>query len=128
MKVLLDTHAFLWWVNDDRRLSDRAREVIGDGATDLFLSAASGWEIAIKTRLGKLQLPSNLDQFIVEQLAMNSIESLPILLRHGLHVANLPQHHRDPFDRILIAQSQLDDLPIVTADHVFAQYDVQVIW
>jgi PIN domain nuclease of toxin-antitoxin system len=128
MKVLLDTHTFLWWIYNDTRLSGRVRDIIGDNSNILYLSAASGWEIAIKAQLGKLQLSSNLDQFIVEQLIMNGIDTLPITLRHGLHVATLPQHHRDPFDRMLVAQSQLEGLPIVTADAQIVRYNVQVIW
>ncbi|HJZ47151.1 MAG TPA: type II toxin-antitoxin system VapC family toxin [Roseiflexaceae bacterium] len=128
MKALLDTHTFLWWINNDQRLSERVREIIGDGENTLFLSAASGWEIAIKAQLGKLKLAANLEQFIAEQLALNAFESLPIQLPHGLRVATLPPHHRDPFDRMLVAQSQLEDLPIVTADAQIARYDVQVIW
>ena len=128
MKALLDTHTFLWWIHNDSRLSSRVREIIGDSSTILYLSAASGWEIAIKAQLGKLQFSSNLEQFISEQLKMNGIDTLPITLRHGLHVATLPQHHRDPFDRILVAQSQLEGLPIVTADVQIVRYDVQVIW
>jgi PIN domain nuclease of toxin-antitoxin system len=128
MKALLDTHTFLWWVQNDSRLSGHVREIIGDSSTILYLSAASGWEIAIKAQLGKLQLSSSLDQFITEQLTMNGIDTLPISLRHGLHVATLPPHHRDPFDRMLVAQSQLEGLPIITADAQIVRYDVQVIW
>jgi PIN domain nuclease of toxin-antitoxin system len=128
MRALLDTHTFLWWVNNDQRISERVREIIGDGSNPLFLSAASGWEIAIKAQLGKLQLPTNLDQFIAEQLALNAIEPLSIQMRHALHVATLPAHHRDPFDRILVAQSRLEDLSIISADPLIARYDVQVIW
>jgi PIN domain nuclease of toxin-antitoxin system len=128
MKALLDTHTFLWWIHNDPRLSDRVRELIGDSSNTLYLSAASGLEIAIKAQLGKLQLSSNLDQFIAEQLAMNGIDTLPISLRHGLHVATLPPHHRDPFDRILVAQSHLENLPIITADAQILRYDVQILW
>jgi PIN domain nuclease of toxin-antitoxin system len=128
MRALLDTHTFLWWINNDQRLSERVREIIGDGSNSLFLSAASGWEMAIKAQLGKLQLPVSLDQFIAEQLARNAIEALPIQMRHALHIATLPPHHRDPFDRMLVAQSRLEDVPIVTADAQIARYDVRVIW
>ena len=128
MKVLLDTHTFLWWITDSPRLSARAREVIRDSNNELFFSAASGWEIAIKAQLGRLQLPDNLEQFIVEQLSLNIILVLPIQLRHALHVYTLPQHHRDPFDRMLVAQSQVENLPILTTDPQIAQYDVETIW
>ena len=128
MKVLLDTHTFLWWIADSPRLSARAREVIRDSNNELFFSAASGWEIAIKAQLGRLQLPDNLEQFIVDQLSLNTILVLPIQLRHALHVYTLPQHHRDPFDRMLVAQSQVENLPVLTTDPQIAQYEVKTIW
>ncbi|HEX9441358.1 MAG TPA: type II toxin-antitoxin system VapC family toxin [Roseiflexaceae bacterium] len=128
MKALLDTHAFLWWITDDPRLSSRVRELTGDSTNTLFLSAASGWEIAIKAQLGKLQLPDNLERYIADQLSLNGFESLPIQLRHALHVYTLPDLHRDPFDRILVAQSQLEQLPILTVDPQIARYGVDVIW
>ena len=128
MKVLLDTHTFLWWIIDSPRLSARAREVIRDSDNELFFSAASGWEIAIKAQLGRLQVPDNLEQFIVEQLALNAILVLPIQLRHALHVYTLPQHHRDPFDRMLVAQSQVENLSLLTADPQITQYEVAIIW
>lgn len=128
MRVLLDTHVFLWWITDDPRLSKQAREIISDGKNLLFFSAASGWEIAIKAKLGKLSVPDNLEAFIIEQLAENAITPLPVRLSHALHVYNLPVHHRDPFDRILIAQAQVEDLPILTGDPAIAQYPVEVIW
>jgi PIN domain nuclease of toxin-antitoxin system len=128
MKVLLDTHTFLWWITDSPRLSARAREVIRDSDNELFFSAASGWEIAIKAQLGRLQLPDDLEHFIVDQLSLNTILVLPIQLRHALHVYTLPQHHRDPFDRMLIAQSQVENLPILTTDSQIVQYDVETIW
>jgi PIN domain nuclease of toxin-antitoxin system len=128
MNALLDTHAFLWWITDTPELSPRAREVISDGHNQLFLSAASGWEIAIKAKLGRLQLPHNLERFVSEHVSLNAISSLPIQLSHALHVYTLPDHHRDPFDRILVAQSQLEKLPIVTKDPQIARYSVEVIW
>lgn len=128
MRVLLDTHTFLWWITDDPRLSSRAREIIADGSNRLFLSAASGWEIAIKAALGRLELPTTPGQFIAEQLAANAVEGLPILMSHALHVYTLPRYHRDPFDRLLVAQSQLEHLPILTADPLISQYDVNTIW
>jgi len=128
MRVLLDTHAFLWWIVDDPRLSDRARELIGDGQNELLLSSASGWEIAIKARLGRLDLPEDMESFIVEQMAVNSVYGLPIRMSHALHVHRLPDHHRDPFDRLLIAQAQLEDLPILTADPQIARYGIRTVW
>jgi PIN domain nuclease of toxin-antitoxin system len=129
MRVLLDTHTFLWWIADDLQLSAQAREVIGDGANVLFFSAVSGWEIAIKAQLGKLRLPANnLEQFITEQLLHNSFTPLPVQLHHTLAVYHLPLRHRDPFDRLLVAQSQLENLPILTVDPLIAQYGVETIW
>ncbi len=128
MRALLDTHAFLWWITDDPRLSRKVREIISDGENDLFLSAASGWEIVIKAKLGKLQLPDNLESFIAEQMALNAIESLPVKMSHALHVYEFPHYHRDPFDRMLISQAQLENLPILTVDPQIARYTVKVIW
>jgi PIN domain nuclease of toxin-antitoxin system len=128
MKVLLDTHTFLWWITDHPKLPSRVREIIGDGNNELFVSAASGWEIAIKAKLGRLQLPDEPQRFILEQLSLNAIQSLPIQITHALHVFSLPDHHRDPFDRILISQAQLEGLPILTADPQIALYQVEIIW
>lgn len=128
MRALLDTQAFLWWITDDPRLSPRACRVIESGENQLLLSAASGWEMAIKAQLGRLQLPRDLERFIAEQLALNAIESLPIQMAHALHVYRLPEHHRDPFDRLLIAQAQLENLSIVTADAQITRYSVKTIW
>jgi PIN domain nuclease of toxin-antitoxin system len=97
MKVLLDTHTFLWWVTGDLKLSLKASEIIRDVNNELYLSAASGWEIAIKAQLNRIQLPGPPGIFISEQLKINGIQSLPILMSHVLHVYNLPDHHRDPF-------------------------------
>jgi PIN domain nuclease of toxin-antitoxin system len=128
MRALLDTHPFLWWIDNDRRLPTRVRTLIGAGSTVLFFSAASGWEIAIKARLGKLQLPGNLAPFLTDHLVLNHVTTLSIHLSHTLHVYMLPALHRDPFDRLLVAQSQLEQLPILTADPLIRQYSVQTIW
>jgi PIN domain nuclease of toxin-antitoxin system len=128
MRVLLDTHSFLWWVTDDPRLSPRAREAMSDGENHLFFSAASAWEIAIKARLGRLTIPDPVATFVPTQLAENAIEGLPINLTHALHVHSLPDHHGDPFDRMLVAQSQIENLPILTGDPLIAQYAVETIW
>ena len=128
MRALLDTHVFLWWITDDQRLSSQVREIIADGTNEILFSAASGWEIAIKTRLGRLQLPDNPEIFISEQLELNAIEVLPVQIGHALHVYQLPSHHRDPFDHLLIAQAQLEKLPILTADPQISRYPVEVIW
>jgi PIN domain nuclease of toxin-antitoxin system len=128
MNALLDTHTFLWWITDNAELSPRAREVVSDGENTLFLSAASGWEIAIKAKLGRLQLPDNPERFVLKHMSQNAITGLPIQLSHALHVYTLPDHHRDPFDRVLIAQSQLEKLPIVTKDPQISHYSVKIIW
>jgi len=105
---LLDTHALLWWLADDIRLADAARAAIADSANDAFVSAASAWEIAIKARLGKVSMPDDLG----EQLAANSFTPLPVQLTHALAVRHLPDHHRDPFDRLLVAQAQVEGLTL----------------
>jgi len=128
MKALLDTHVFLWWVSGDPRLSQRAIDVIADGSNSLFLSAASGWEMAIKLALGRLILPGSLKSFVSGQLAANSIQVLSVQMAHALHVSNLPPYHRDPFDRLLVAQAQLERMPILTGDPWIAKYPVEVIW
>jgi PIN domain nuclease of toxin-antitoxin system len=128
MRILLDTHAFLWWIADDQRLSQRSIDLISDGNNELLFSAASGWEIAIKAGLGRLDVPDPLDRFVSEQLFRNHIGVLPVQLSHALHVQTLPQLHRDPFDRILIAQAQVESLPILSSDKWFAGYDVEVLW
>lgn len=128
MRALLDTHAFLWWVTDDPRLSEAAREFISDGQNELLFSAASGWEIAIKAHLGKVHLPENPERFLTDQLHRNDIEALSVRLGHALGVYGLPSHHRDPFDRLLVAQCAVERVPLLSADAVFERYPVEVIW
>lgn len=101
---------------------------MADPANEIFFSAASGWEIAIKTQMGKLRFPSNLEQFLLNQVEMNSFTVLPMHLSHALQVCTLPMLHRDPFDRILIAQSQIEQLPILTSDALIFPYEVQTLW
>jgi PIN domain nuclease of toxin-antitoxin system len=127
MKVLLDTHAFLWFVNDDPQLSLAAKTLM-ESEVDLLLSVASLWEISIKVGIGKLDLPKLFDVFIPEQLEINEIELLPIELRHLAPLTSLPLHHRDPFDRLLISQSLVEELTILSADKVFDQYAVNRSW
>ena len=124
MRVLLDTHAFLWWIADDSRLSDAAREVIADGHNAVFFSAASGWEIAIKAGPGRLEAPENLETFMAEQLSKNAFRALPIHLGHASRVQSLPDHHHDPFDRLLVAQCILEDFPSLSADPRVARYPI----
>lgn len=128
MRALLDTHAFLWWTTDDARLSDQAREIFADARNELFFSAASGWEIAIKAALGKVEVPEDLEKFMAEQLSRNAVQVLPIHLSHALRVYTLPNHHRDPFDRLLVAQSLIEKVPILSADPYISRYPVETIW
>lgn len=113
---------------DAPQLSDRAREIISDGRNEIFFSAASGWEIAIKYARGRLELPESPDVYVAQRLTLHRFTTLPIQLSQALQVYRLPDHHRDPFDRLLVVQSQLEDLPLLTVDEQLAQYDVTVIW
>lgn len=128
MKALLDTHAFLWWVTNNPQLLSTVQSILMERSNEIFFSAASGWEIAIKAQLRKLELPSEPEIYIAEQLKINSFQILPIELRHTLQTYYLPNHHKDPFDRILVAQSQVENLPLLTLDAKIAQYEVRVIW
>ena len=127
MKLLLDTQVWLWMLASPERLSVEPRELLVDGDNELLLSAASAWEIAIKYSLGKLPLPEPPDTYIARLMVRYGVTALPVYHRDALHVAALPQHHRDPFDRLLIAQAQLQRVPIVTADRAFSLYDVELI-
>jgi len=127
MRVLLDTHAFLWGIADDPRLSLRARRAIAD-ATERFLSIASCWEIAIKVSRRRLTLPKAIEQFVPEQLGMNGLQLLQIDLDDVARVATLPFHHRDPFDRLLVAQALGEELTLVSADPIFRKYGVKRVW
>jgi PIN domain nuclease of toxin-antitoxin system len=127
MKAILDTHAFLWALAGDARMSSRARDIFA-GSTDLSLSIASVWEILIKVQSGKLNFPRPAGPYLLSRLAENRIKKLSISIDHLLAFERLPLHHRDPFDRILIAQSIEENWPIITADPMFRQYPIQVIW
>jgi PIN domain nuclease of toxin-antitoxin system len=128
MRLLLDTHTFLWWVNGGPSVSRRARSAIGDAANECFLSLASSWEIAIKVSLGKLKLPTAPERFIPEQLRANAFRELPIEIGHVGRVARMPFHHRDPFDRLLAAQALEERLAIVSADTIFQRYGIKRVW
>jgi PIN domain nuclease of toxin-antitoxin system len=127
MKAILDTNAFLWAITGDRRLSRRAQQVFV-APNDLWLSVASVWEILVKAQIGKLPLPKPTGPYIVKKLSENKIEVLPISLDHVIRIESLPAHHRDPFDRIVIAQAIEEELPVITADLQFERYAVQLIW
>jgi PIN domain nuclease of toxin-antitoxin system len=118
----------LWWVLDDPRLSASSRRFVEEAGNEIILSAASGYEIALKTAIGRLRLPEAPGEYIASRLATEGFSRLAISLDHALRAGVLPLIHRDPFDRILIAQSQLEDLPIITTDPAIGRYDVETIW
>ena len=128
MKVLIDTHTFLWWNTDDPLLSQHAKEIIADGQNEVFLSAVSVWEIVIKTVKGRLILPESPAQYIYSRMSLYRFRSLPIQIKHAVHVYELPIYHNDPFDRMLIAQSQLESFPLVTKNGDIRRYDLETIW
>ncbi len=127
-RVLLDTECWLWWHFHPDRLNDSAIAVLEERRSPALLSAASSWEMAIKVALGRLELPAAPERFVPEQLAEDGIDALAIQHAHALRVASLPAHHGDPFDRLLIAQGQLERCTIMTADQQFFQYDVELLW
>ena len=127
MNLLLDTHAFLWFVAGDERLSARARQAMEDEDAELFLSAASIWEMAIKSSLGRLTLPAPLSEYVAEKLE-HGFRVLPIDWTHAAAVEKMPLHHRDPFDRLLVAQAVAEGMPLVSADPEFRPYKVKMIW
>jgi PIN domain nuclease of toxin-antitoxin system len=128
VKVLLDTHAFLWAITDNPQLSDKARRMFTSSDNELLLSAASVWEILVKVQIGRLPLPKPAGDYLERQLAKNAITVLPIQLRHVLRLERLPLHHRDPFDRLLIAQSLEEELPVLTADPLMKNYSAMLLW
>jgi PIN domain nuclease of toxin-antitoxin system len=128
VRLLLDTHAFLWWVADDDALPARARAAIADPENECLVSAASVWEIAIKVSIGKLRISGEVRRFVPDQLAANGFAALPVTLTHAARVADLPFHHRDPFDRLLAAQALDERISIVSGDPVFRKYRVARVW
>ena len=128
MRLLLDTHVFLWWFLTPDRLSDRARLLLQDPDNELLVSAASSLEIAIKSGLKKLELPEPPARYVTSRLEAKGLSPLAVEHAHALRLAELPLHHRDPFDRLLIAQAQLEDATLVTGDPAFLLYDVDVFW
>jgi len=128
MNLLLDTHTFLWFVAGDSKLSQPARSVIEDVNNNRYVSMASLWEIAIKVSIGKLLLSEPVETLIPEQLAKNRIELLDISVEHTALIASMPFHHRDPFDRLLIAQSKVEQMTLVSVDAVFDAYGVTRLW
>ena len=121
-RCLLDTHVLLWWLSDDLQLGERARQMIRDPRNQIFVSAASTWEISIKSALGKLDVPADIDSVVEDE----GFSKLPISLYHGQLAGQLPSIHRDPFDRMLIAQAQSEGLILMTADETIPQYKLRV--
>lgn len=127
VRALLDTQVFLWMAAAPEALSADARRVLEASDSELFLSAASVWEISIKSGLGKLKLPEAIDAYVPDRARRLALSHLPISVTHALAVAELPDHHRDPFDRMLVAQARIELLTLVTADAALARYDVDVL-
>lgn len=128
MILLLDTHTFIWYVTDNSRLSNQVLELMNDENNEILLSIASLWEIAIKQNLGKLRFNQPFEIFITQQLSLNDFRLLDIKISHVTVVATLPLHHRDPFDRLLIAQSVVENIPVLSADKIFDAYPIRRIW
>lgn len=128
MKLLLDTHTFIWWDSDPNRLSRQALALLEDQKSILLLSVTSIWEIQIKTQLGKLKLNLPLAEIVESQQRTNKIEILPITQAHAFALDNLPILHKDPFDRMLVAQANVEDAVLVTGDPIIAQYPVKHVW
>ena len=130
MKALLDTHAFLWWIDRHERLSAKALAAIGAAQNDIFVSVVNVWEIVIKAKLGRFQMPGDLASFLREQIAANDFGVLPVQLTHALAVYDLPDlpGHKDPFDRLLVAQALAEDMALVSADEALDGYGVERIW
>jgi PIN domain nuclease of toxin-antitoxin system len=128
MRLLLDTHSFLWFLLDDPKLSKTAKSSIADPDNDIDISPASYWEIAIKISLKKYSLPEPYAQFMERELATNQFRILPIEPKHTATLTSLPFHHCDPFDRLIIAQAMVERIPVISGDEAFAAYPVTRIW
>ena len=129
MRVLVDTHVFLWWSSERAaRVSERVRDILGDGSNEVAFSTVSAWEIAIKVSTGRLALPDVPERYLPKRIRDHGFEVLPVGLVHALRVGSLPPIHRDPFDRMLIAQALVEGIPLITADPAVSQYDVETIW
>jgi PIN domain nuclease of toxin-antitoxin system len=128
VKLLLDTHALLWWLDGDERLSDRAKSTIGDGANRIFVSAASAWEIATKVRIGKLPDAVEVAERFSEIIGNQDFDSLPITAEHARQAGLMPGEHLDPFDRMLIAQSQIEGFTLVSNEALFDRFGIRRLW
>jgi PIN domain nuclease of toxin-antitoxin system len=128
VRYLLDTGVWLWSLFESERISPRGRAVLADLSHEVFLSAVTSWEVAIKSGTGKLKLPEPPGTYVPRRMADQGIRPLPVSHQHALAVFGLPDHHHDPFDRLLIAQANLEDLILITADHMIKKYPVQLLW
>jgi len=128
MRLLLDTHAFLWFILDEPQLSPTARSLIGDPDNEINVSPATYWEIAIKIRLDKYKLPEPFQVFMEQQIAVNRFDILHIEARHVAPITTLPFHHKDPFDRLLVAQAMVEQIPLVSNDSVLDAYPIRRLW
>ena len=128
MKYLLDTHIFLWWITDNTKLHRNMRDLISDKSNELYLSSASLWEMIIKSKLNKIDLPDDPKVYLKEQVEINSINILNITMEHSLETFDLPDIHKDPFDRMLIAQARVEKLTILTTDSFIKRYEVNTFY
>lgn len=126
MKILIDTHVFLWGLQGEDKLSQKVRTLLP--SADVWISVASLWEIIVKTQVGKLKLPRPVGGYLTAKLTANGVSVLPLTFDHVKRLEELPPHHRDPFDRIMIAQCLEEELPVVTSDPLFERYPIQLIW
>ena len=128
MTYLLDTGVWLWSVGEPSRISRKARDVIAEVGQAVFLSAVTSWEVAIKAESGKLHLPEPPDLYVPRRMVAQGLRPLPVSHEHALTTFTLPAHHRDPFDRLLIAQAMVEDMTLITADRIFDRYAVELLW
>jgi PIN domain nuclease of toxin-antitoxin system len=128
MKLLLDTHTFIWWANEPEKLSEKAVTACQDNSNTLILSVVSVWEMQIKMQSGKLKISRPIEELIKTQQQANGLQVLPIELAHVLSLSSLTSHHKDPFDRLLIAQANVEGAILISVDPVFASYGIKVLW
>jgi PIN domain nuclease of toxin-antitoxin system len=128
MKLLLDTHTFIWWANEPEKLPEKVVAACQDSRNTLILSVVSAWEMQIKMQLGKLKVSRPIGELVKTQQQANGLQVLPVELAHVLNLSNLPSHHKDPFDRLLIAQANIEGAALVSADPAFSSYSVQLLW
>lgn len=128
MRLLLDSHSFVWWRDEQHKLSPKALAEITNPANDVFLSVATVWELQIKIAIKKFTLKGDLKDVVEEESQQNALQVLPINLAHALYLKNLPLHHKDPFDRLLIAQAIIENMTLVSADLKFSMYQANLLW